>query len=60
MIKVGKLIEAIQQLCYAHGILLAVLDVLYKCRDRPTAAADLPSETEENEGDDSDDDDSHI
>lgn len=30
MVKVGRLLEAEQQLCYAHGIQLAVLDVLYK------------------------------
>jgi len=29
MTKVGKLIKADQQLCFAHGIQLAVLDVLY-------------------------------
>jgi hypothetical protein len=30
MCKVGKLIEAEQQLCYAHGVQLAVIEVLYK------------------------------
>jgi hypothetical protein len=30
MCKAGRLIEAEQPLCYAHGIQLAVLDVLYK------------------------------
>ena len=35
MVKVGKLITAEQQLCYAHGIQLAVVDVLYK-RKRKT------------------------
>jgi hypothetical protein len=30
MKKVGKIISAEQQLCYAHGVQLAVLDVLYK------------------------------
>ena len=29
MVKYGKLIEAEQQLCYAHGIHLAVCDFLY-------------------------------
>lgn len=29
MIKVGKLIDAEHQLCFAHGIHLAVCDVLY-------------------------------
>ena len=32
MAKVGKLIKADQQLCFAHGIQLAVLDVLYNNR----------------------------
>jgi len=27
---VGRLLQAEQQLCYAHGIQLAVLDVLYR------------------------------
>lgn len=30
MVKVGNLIKPDQQLCYAHGIQLAVLDVIYK------------------------------
>ena len=30
MTKVGRCIEAEQQLCYAYGVQLAVLDVLYK------------------------------
>jgi len=30
MRRVGRLLEAEQQLCYAQGIQLAVLDVLYK------------------------------
>ena len=30
MKKVGQLVTAKQQLCYAHGISLAVLDVIYK------------------------------
>ncbi|CAH0560643.1 unnamed protein product [Brassicogethes aeneus] len=34
MVKVGKLITLMQQLCFAHGIQLAVIDVLYK-KDGP-------------------------
>ncbi|CAH0560625.1 unnamed protein product [Brassicogethes aeneus] len=34
MVKVGKLITPMQQLCFAHGIQLAVIDVLYK-KDGP-------------------------
>lgn len=30
MIKVGRLIPCYRQLCYAHGIQLAIIDVLYK------------------------------
>ena len=53
MTAVGKLIDAEQQLCYAHGVQLAVLDVLYKRRNRsipstPTVAkfANIDSESE--------------
>ena len=30
MVKTGTLIPAFQQLCYAHGLQLGILDVLYK------------------------------
>jgi hAT family C-terminal dimerisation region len=30
MVKVGKLVDALHQLCFAHGLQLAVVDVLYK------------------------------
>ena len=30
MIKVGRVVPCYQQLCYAHGIQLAVIDVLYQ------------------------------
>ena len=43
MTKVGRLISAEQQLCYAHAIQLAVLDVLYRDhRNRPGALAQAP------------------
>ncbi|CAB3224184.1 unnamed protein product [Arctia plantaginis] len=32
MVKVGKLVSCYQQLCFAHGIQLAVVDILYKKR----------------------------
>lgn len=32
MVKVGKLLPCYQQLCFAHGIQLAVVDVLYKTK----------------------------
>jgi hypothetical protein len=43
MTKVGKLIAPEQQLCYAHGIQLAVLDVLYKKPKASPAAASAAS-----------------
>ena len=51
MTKVGKLIEAEQQLCYAHGIQLAVIDVLYK---RRAVVNDCTSNDDENEVDEDD------
>lgn len=30
MVKIGKLVPWYQQLCYAHGIQLAIIDILYK------------------------------
>ena len=39
MVKVGKLIAAEQHLCYAHGVQLAVLDVLYRRRSQVCASA---------------------
>ena len=41
MVKVGTLISAEQQLCYAHGIQLAVVDVLYKRKRKTTAVAEV-------------------
>lgn len=38
MKKVGRLVEVEQQLCHAHGIQLAVLDVLYKSKAQPAAS----------------------
>ena len=40
MKKVGKLVAAEQQLCYAHGVQLAVLDVLYSRRTSKAAVAE--------------------
>ena len=47
MVKVGKIIEAEQQLCYAHGVQLAVLDVLYRRQARTT-----PQPSDHDEADD--------
>ncbi|CAG4956227.1 unnamed protein product [Parnassius apollo] len=33
MIKLGRLINPLHQLCYAHGIKLSIIDVLYKKQD---------------------------
>lgn len=33
MVKIGRLIKPDQQLCYAHGIQLAIIDVIYKKQD---------------------------
>ena len=49
MSKVGRLISAEHQLCYAHGVQLAVLDVLYKRKVTNvtvTAAATVTAETD--------------
>lgn len=34
MVKIGKLVSCYQQLCFAHGIQLAVVDILYKKKNR--------------------------
>lgn len=71
MCKVGRLMSAEHQVCLAHGIHLAVLDVLYKGRDGaparavartiPAAAAESAVELEdETEGDQGNDPPSNI
>ena len=68
MTKVGKLIEAEQQLCYAHGVQLAVLDVLYRRARRTepaqvaqaattSTATDATTDCGNNSDDDGDDED---
>lgn len=57
MKKVGRLIQAHQQLCYAHGIQLAVVDVIYKMNNRTTLE---PVENENVSDSESDDDDEYI
>ena len=56
MTTVGKIIDSEQQLCYAHGIQLAVLDVLYS-RPVTAAAADAQTVLNDDSGDDDDEDD---
>lgn len=49
MKKVGQLISTEQQLCYAHGVQLAVLDVLYKgkgLQPQQDASSELDVQTE--------------
>ena len=52
MVKFGKLIDSEHQLCYAHGVHLAVTDILYrKCHE----ITHVDATSEEDEEDDSDD-----
>lgn len=51
MTKIGKLCPTLQQLCYAHGIQLAVIDVLYK-KDKEKAAKDTDCESDSDSDDD--------
>lgn len=67
MAKVGKLSQSYQQLCFAHGIQLAVIDVLYKSSKRKDndiettdEMATEESEVESDNEDDEDDDDGEI
>ena len=47
-VKVGKLVDTEQQLCYAHAVQLAVLDVLYRRREvTPVVSAQLESDATE-------------
>ena len=58
MKKVGTLIPAEQQLCYAHGIQLAVLDVLYKrsAKSRPASGQEVEKLEDSQSGTESSDD----
>ena len=59
MVKVGKLLKADQQLCYAHGIHLAVTDVLYKKKNiEGTAPTEASGELMFTSNYDNDDEDS--
>ena len=55
MKKVGKLMGVEQQLCYAHGVQLALLDVLYNRRTSTAADADEPKTESTTTKDDDDD-----
>lgn len=71
MVKVGKLVPCYQQLCYAHGVQLAIVDVLYKKKssvqedeeeeNQPPTEEPLEHELSNNEDElDSDDEDSSL
>lgn len=34
MVKVGRLINPLQQLCYAYGLQLSIIDVIYKTKEK--------------------------
>ena len=58
MVKVGSLIETEQQLCYAHAVQLAVLDVLYRGRNAratPAVSATLEAAANDTEYEDNSD-----
>jgi len=51
MSKVGRLISAEDQLCYAHGVQLAVVNVLYKRNASFTSATSVTVSSKPDEGD---------
>ncbi|KAJ2937741.1 hypothetical protein O0L34_g19134 [Tuta absoluta] len=51
MVKVGKLLPLYQQLCHAHGVQLAVVDVLYKKKPHKEVEQAAPDENDECEDD---------
>lgn len=55
MVKLGKLVSCYQQLCFAHGIQLAVIDILYKKKNETNV--ELTGQTSTNLDSDNDDDD---
>lgn len=60
MTKVGRCIEAEQQLCYAHGVQLAVLDVLYKKPQVAQAQLQALVDVVDDQESDDDNDDSEM
>ena len=55
MVKVGKLVDAEQQLCYAHAIHLAVTDILYKTPKPIETDEETESEAESSREDEDED-----
>ncbi|CAF4947360.1 unnamed protein product [Pieris macdunnoughi] len=56
MVKVGKLMNCYQQLCFAHGLQLAVINVLYKKYEEEAELHLAPTPTTSNESDTDDED----
>lgn len=56
MVKVGKLMNCYQQLCFAHGLQLAVIDVLYKKNEEKAEHHLATTPTTSNESDTDDED----
>ena len=56
MVKAGTLTNTEHQLCYAHGVQLAVLDVLYRRHERATPAVATHSAPDATECEDNSDD----
>ena len=55
--KMGKLLKIVHQLCLAHGMHLAVCDVLYKAKKKSNENAETEGETEGEDEDDEEDED---
>lgn len=59
MKKLGKLINAEQQLCFAHAIHLAVLGVMYKSKSKKAEEQDETEDEEENDTEENNGDEDH-
>ncbi|XP_017477378.1 PREDICTED: uncharacterized protein LOC108367302 [Rhagoletis zephyria] len=60
LIKVGRLREPYQQLCFAHGLQLAIIDALYKIESRPTTLNEADCNYSDDDFEDLDEDDGLI
>ena len=54
MTKIGRISPTYQQLCFAHGVQLAVIDVLYSAKDKINTQLEIPETENEMEGEFSD------
>jgi hypothetical protein len=59
MVKVGKLIHPLQQLCFAHGIQLAVVSIMYSKNDQTINATEIDRNEQDNFDNDDDDHDEY-